>query len=160
MENLPLFINSSFSEGIPRMKVVYDDVTQTQIHAEVSYRANEKLRVSLSAQHIIYDMLHEDKPWNLPATTVSLSGSYNLADKILVTTDLFFRGNTYAKNPDSGEIISIDTWADVNLGAEYRYSKILSVFLKLNNLGFSRYYVWSNYPSERFNVLAGISYAF
>jgi len=160
-ENLPLFYNSSFSEGIPRMKVVYDDVTQTQIHAEVSYRANEKLRVSLSAQHIIFDMLHEAKPWHMPATTVSLSGSYNLAGKILVSADLFFRGNTYAPDQeDVGKIISLKSWADLNLGAEYRYSKILSVFVKLNNLGFSRYYIWNNYPSERLNVLGGISYAF
>ncbi|HLG36189.1 MAG TPA: hypothetical protein VI757_15025, partial [Bacteroidia bacterium] len=30
-ENLPLYINSSFAGGVPSMKVVYDDVTQTQV---------------------------------------------------------------------------------------------------------------------------------
>ena len=159
-DNLPLCINSSRSERIPRIKIIYDDVTQAQVHAEVSYRANEKIRLSLSAMHIIYDMLHEEKPWHLPATNVSLSGSYNLADKILVNADLFFRGNTYARTEDDLTPVKLDSWVDVNLGAEYRYSKILSVFLKLNNLGFSRYYIWNEYPSERFNILAGISYAF
>jgi hypothetical protein len=159
-ENLPLYVSASSSEGIPRMKVVYDDVTQMQVHTEVSYRANEKLRLALSAVHIIFDMFSEEKPWHLPATKVSLSGSYNLASKILVNADLFFNGNTYARTSDDLTPIKLDTWVDVNLGAEYRYSKILSVFVKLNNLGFSRYYIWNGYPTERFNGLAGISYAF
>ena len=159
-ENFPLYVNSSLSDRIPRMKVVYDDATQTQVHAEVSYRANEKIRLSLSAMHIIYDMSHEEKPWHLPATNVSLGGTYNLADKILVNADLFFRGNTYARTDVDLTPVKLDSWVDINLGAEYRYSKILSVFVKLNNLGFTRYYLYNNYPSERFNMLAGISYAF
>jgi hypothetical protein len=159
-ENLQLFISASEAEGIPRMKVIYDDVTQTQVHAEVSYRANEKLRLSLSAMHIIFDMFSEEKPWHLPATKVSLSGSYNLADKILVNADLFFNGSTYSRTVDDLTPIKLGSWVDVNLGAEYRYSKILSVFVKLNNLGFSRYYIWNGYPTERLNALGGISYAF
>lgn len=159
-ENLPLFVSAPESEGIPLMKVVFDDVTQTQVHAEVSYRANEKLRLALSAVHIIFDMFSEEKPWHLPATKVSLSGSYNLAGKILMNADLFFNGNTYARTSNDLTPIKLNSWVDVNLGAEYRYSKILSVFVKLNNLGFSRYYIWNGYPTERFNGLAGISYAF
>jgi hypothetical protein len=160
-ENIPLFVNSSFAEGIPKMKVIYDDATQTQVHAEVAYRSGEKLRLSLSVMHIIYDMLHEEKPWHLPATTVTVSGNYNLAEKIFVTADVFFRGNTFAPDPETaGGIIKLDSWADVNFGAEYRYSKVLSVFVKLNNLGFSRYYIWNGYPTERLNVLGGLTYAF
>src|SRR5258706_593615 len=160
-ERLPLFVNSSFAEGIPKMKVIYDDATQTQVHAEVAYHSAEKLRLSLSVLHIIYDMLHEAKPWHLPATTVTVSGNYNLGGKIFVTTDIFFRGNTFAPDPEiPGGIIKLDSWTDVNFGAEYRYSKVLSVFVKLNNLGFSRYYLWNSYPTERLNVLGGLTYAF
>src|SRR5262249_11748350 len=53
-ENLPLFINRPASEGIPKMEVIYDDVTQTQVHAEVAYHPEEKWRLSLSVMHIIY----------------------------------------------------------------------------------------------------------
>jgi hypothetical protein len=106
-------------------------------------------------------MLHEEKPWHLPATTVTLSCNYNLADKIVATAEVFFRGNTFAPDADvPGHIIELDSWVDVNFGAEYRYSKVLSIFVKLNNLGFSRYYIWNNYPTERLNVLGGLTYAF
>jgi hypothetical protein len=160
-ENLPLFINRSAAEGIPKMKVIYDDAAQTQVHAEVGYHSGEKLRLSLSVLHIIYDMLHEEKPWHLPATTVTVSGNYNLAEKIFATADVFFHGSTFALDPETpGGIIELDSWADVNFGAEYRYSKVLSVFVKLNNLGFTRYYLWNGYPTERLNVLGGLTYAF
>ena len=159
-ENLPLFINSATAEGIPKMKVLYDDATQTLVHAEVGYRSGEKVRLSLSAVHIIYDMFHEEKPWHLPATTVTVSGSYNLGGKIFTTADIFFRGNAYALDPVSGDAVKLDSWTDINLGAEYRYSKVLSVFVKLNNLAFTRYYLWNGYPSERLNVLGGLTYAF
>ena len=159
-ENLPLFINRSSSEGIPKMNVIYDDAKQWQVHAEVGYHSGEKLRLSLSVLHIIYDMLHEEKPWHLPATTVTVSGNYNFGGKIFATADVFFRSNAFAPNPDTGNIIELDSWTDVNFGAEYRYSKVLSVFVKLNNLAFARYYLWNSYPSERLNVLCGLTYAF
>ncbi|MCD4695055.1 MAG: hypothetical protein K8S16_02345 [Bacteroidales bacterium] len=49
---------------------------------------------------------------------------------------------------------------DLNLGFEYRYSKVLSGFLNLNNILGQRYEHWYNYPTYRFNFLLGISYSF
>jgi hypothetical protein len=49
---------------------------------------------------------------------------------------------------------------DFNLGFEYRYSKILSGFVNINNLTAGRYQNWYNYPNQRFNLMAGITYAF
>jgi hypothetical protein len=140
--------------------VIYDDALQTQVHAEVGYRSAEKLRLSLSVMHIIYDMVSQEKPWHRPATTVTASGNYNLGGKIFATADIFFHGNTFAKDPETGSAIKLDSWTDINLGAEYRYSKVLSFYVKLNNLGFTRYYPWNGYPSERMNVLGGLTYAF
>ncbi|MFN6038885.1 MAG: hypothetical protein ACK452_10500, partial [Bacteroidota bacterium] len=48
--------------------------------------------------------------------------------------------------------------ADINIGAEYRYSKFLSAFINLNNLGNFRYYRWENYPTQRFNFMVGFSF--
>ncbi|HQV00861.1 MAG TPA: hypothetical protein PLO59_06845, partial [Bacteroidia bacterium] len=54
----------------------------------------------------------------------------------------------------------IKPWADVNLSASYRYSKVLSFYVNLNNVAFVRYQQWYNYPAYRFNAMAGITYAF
>ena len=47
---------------------------------------------------------------------------------------------------------------DINLGAEYRYSKMLSFFVNFNNIANTRYYRWEKYPSQRFNLMAGLTF--
>jgi len=72
-------------------------------------------------------------------------------------------GDRYAKvwntTTSSIEAKKLNSIIDANLGFEYRYSKILSAFINLNNITGSRYYIWNNYPSYKFNILAGITYA-
>jgi hypothetical protein len=48
---------------------------------------------------------------------------------------------------------------DFNLGIEYHYTKILSLFLQFKNLTASRYLIWNQYPAYRFQVMAGLTYA-
>ena len=47
---------------------------------------------------------------------------------------------------------------DANLGAEYRYSKMLSFFVNINNIANTRYYRWEKYPNQRFNLMAGLTF--
>jgi len=49
---------------------------------------------------------------------------------------------------------------DANLGLEYRYTKKLSAFINFNNIGAVRYQRWEDYPTQRFNVLGGLTYSF
>lgn len=48
--------------------------------------------------------------------------------------------------------------ADINIGAEYRYTKFLSVYANFNNVANFRYYRWDNYPSQRFNFMFGVTF--
>ena len=50
--------------------------------------------------------------------------------------------------------------ADVNLSAEYRFSKRLSVFLELNNLLDNRWYRWYNYQERPFDIKGGVTFSF
>jgi hypothetical protein len=103
-----------------------------------------------------------EKAWHKPNTEVVLSGEYNIWDKILIQASLYVAGKYNIRIQQGGGYTSnqVNGYMDANLGVEYRYSKILSMFLNFNNLGFSRYYVWNNYPTERFNALGGITYSF
>ena len=46
----------------------------------------------------------------------------------------------------------------LNLEVEYRHNRALSFFVKFDNLLYQRYYMWSNYPSQRITFLAGLTY--
>ena len=84
--------------------------------------------------------------------------------------DILVYGSRFAYTPMQGQgpgitvvssgIKELKPIIDANIGLEYRYSKKLSGFVNLNNLGFKRYYYWNNYPVYKFNFLAGITLAF
>ena len=54
---------------------------------------------------------------------------------------------------------SLKAYVDLNIGLEYRYTKILSGFINFNNILGSRNYTWNQYPAMRFNVMFGFTYA-
>ena len=110
-----------------------------------------------------YSLDFSRKAWHHPNTEVKVDFKYNLHDKLYLSAAIFSRGSYFVRQQGvAGSYTekSVKGFMDGNLGIEYRYSKILSVFANVNNLGFARYYYWNNYPTERFNMLAGISYSF
>jgi outer membrane receptor protein involved in Fe transport len=118
-----------------------------------------------------YTMERELKPWHLPSLEAGVKGSYNLGDKIIVGLDVFYVGNRYAKLwqldkiTDTGaEFIAkernLKGYVDASINAEYRYTKKLSAFIRINNLAAQQYMIWNNFPSQRINGMAGINCSF
>ncbi|MCX6291121.1 MAG: hypothetical protein NT126_05095 [Bacteroidetes bacterium] len=160
VKDLQLFYNDSMFRN--KFNVLYDDANVFNIHAELSYFNGGKLNVSLHVDQNSYSMNLQPKAWHKPGSMVALVAKYNLGDKVLADVSLFAHGVQYARISDGNYILAekINSYLDANLGLEYRYSKILSFYMHLNNLGFTRYYQWSQVPSERFNLLGGLTYSF
>ena len=57
------------------------------------------------------------------------------------------------------EIIDMPVHFNLNLNAEYRYSKILSFWTRLDNISINRYYEWAYYPSQTFLFMLGFTYS-
>lgn len=166
IDNMPLFVNDTLS-GLPsgagnQFVLVYDKARHSRVHAAVSYRFQKKFALMLDGSYNSYFMDEEDKAWHKPAVETSFSARYNLQDKITVIAELFAQSQAYARTYENNEImaVALSGFADVNLSVEYRYTRLLSAFLNLNNLLNRQYYQWNGYPSYRFNMMAGISYSF
>ncbi len=160
VDRMQLFINDAVNFN--KFNVLYVDGKVLNLHAELSYNKSKKFSASLRFDQYNYSMNLNEKAWHKPNAEVVLSGNYNIWDKLLINASLYVSGKYDVRFQQSLGYTSekVDGFMDVNLGIEYRYSKILSFFVNANNLGFARYYRWYNYPSERFNVLGGISYSF
>lgn len=160
VKDMALFVSDSVYFN--KFDLVYDDVNILDLHAELSYKSSEKFRIALHYDQYSYTNDLELKAWHRPQNEVSLIAGYNLQDKILVKASVFGRGKSYARTQAPNGFIAekIKGYVDANLGIEYNYSKILSVYINMNNLSFSKYDLWYNYPSEAFNILGGISYSF
>ena len=59
-----------------------------------------------------------------------------------------------------GREVTLKGGFDWSAGLEYRFFKRWSAFVNLNNLIAYRYYRWYDYPTYRFNVMAGITFSF
>jgi len=162
LENMALFVTDTLFPLKNKFTVVYDDVDVTNIKAEIALQKTDKFKVLLRADYFQYTTLHEIKAWHKPEMDVSLSFNYSIQNKIITRIDIFAYDKKYARIYDNHieKAYKLDGIIDANLSVEYRYTKLLSAFVNFNNLGSSRYYQWYNYPSRRFNVLFGVSYAF
>jgi len=162
IDNMPFFVNNlAVTDSIGnQFSVLYDNVELVSYFGELSLAPNEKLNFHVKANYRDYRMDVEQKPWHKPSFDLTFSARYNLRDKIILKGDIFSLGKRYAKLNSNGDFVELESVIDINLGAEYRYSKILSGFIRFNNILSENYYQWNYFPTYGFNVLLGVTYAF
>lgn len=169
VNNIAFFVNDTTELLQNKFDVIYDDGTLLNISGEVAYQQREKLRLSLKGDYFSYKMKKELRAWYVPQVQVTFSANYNLRDKIVIKAELFYMDNQFAKTfeADTTNVTGVKVVAkqlkgffDANIGAEYRYTKKLGFFINFNNIANVRYYRWSNYPTQRFSLMGGLSYSF
>ena len=160
VSKMPFYINDTTTLLGNTFAVTYDDLRLTRIRGELLIRPSDRLSFLLLGRYDQYDLDELEKPWHKPEITTSFTTAYNLRNKILLDVSLNYMGQRFAPaTPLDAEMIKLDGFVDLNLGLEYRYTKLLSAFLRLNNILGARNYFWNQYPAIGFNVLAGFTYA-
>ena len=163
LDNQFFYVNDTANGLGNKFGILYDNVALLNLHGEMSYSFRDKIKLMLLGDIYQYKMDIQDKPWHRPGYEIALLASYNLEEKIIARADIFAIGEAYAREYDaSGSPVAVKlrSVADLNLELEYRYTKKLSVYLKLNNLTAQRYYRWNQYPTMRFSFLGGLTYIF
>jgi hypothetical protein len=184
----PLFVNynaSAFNAGESvfgqnYFLVAYDTVNTFEIGGELTYRLNEKIHVVGSGVFRSFTTRNEAFAWHRPNAELHVTGFYQLQHKIVLKGQLHVLGPQRAKayktyvldDPEAVDteffdglpvsVISqnIKPIIDASLGVEYRYTERLSAFMNLNNVLVQRYQRWNQFPVQRFNVMAGLTYLF
>lgn len=174
LNNAAFFVNDTASAIAPGLNnqfaVIYDDVKYTRILAEFGFHYRDKVNFMLRGQYNNYFLDNEDEAWHKPALEISFGADYNFQEKIKINAAIISRSKMFAKTYEQLMVNGNPEWVvkaekmdgmmDVNLGAEYQYTKQLSGFIQLNNLLGQRYFRWYNYPSYRFNMMLGVAYSF
>ena len=160
VSKMPFYVNDTNTVPGNTFTVAYDDLRLTRIRGELLIRPSDRLSFLLLGGYDQYDLDNLEKPWHEPEITASFATEYNLRNKILLDASLNYMGERFAPGtPPDTEMISLKGFVDLNLGIEYRYTKLLSAFLRLNNILGARNYFWNQYPAIGFNVMAGFTYA-
>ncbi len=154
-----------------RYNVVYMNTNYLNINGQLKYQLKQKLNIIAKGNYYGYTITDTSyvKPWHKPNFDLTFSAHYNLKSKIILKADIFVIGKQWALQqiPNNGNIpgpnyveqaVQLKGIADINLGAEYRYTKMLSFFATFNNIGNFSYYRWDKYPTQRFNFMIGLSF--
>lgn len=132
-------------------KVIYDgpSASETNININYSHQSSEKFKIYSSFDYFVYKTDTIREAWNRPTTIFRLGTNYNIANKFLIDAQLYSYSKMITQDVN-GNISNIKSGVDLNLGIDYRYSKIISVYLNLNNV--------LNYKREQFNYYSGLGF--
>lgn len=148
--------------------VLPDDGEVFNLHGEINGAITEKLRFNGDGNYFRYTLSNNMYAWYCPDWTARLGFQYNLRDKIFAGTELTLLGKrrfitnqspTGWMTLEPTEVLEKPAHFNLSLNAEYRYTKILSFWIKINNISFDRYYELEFYPSQMFNFMMGFSYS-
>lgn len=168
-DNMPYFVNDTFPSVRRTFDVLYDRTFYFNAFGELSIAFGERLNITGKVNYHLYKPETLTEAWHRPFIDGTISAMYNLRNKLIFKADLFFIGPQMARTftPDTlnpGNVVmtpvQLGGLVDVNLSAEYRFRKWLSVFVNLNNIAAFRYNRFYEYPTQGFNLIGGLSVAF
>lgn len=169
-DNFLYFVNDSATGPGNQFVALYDNLSVFNLRGEITVNTNDNFRLQLRGDYFIYSTDIEAHAWYQPTTRVTLSTAYSIEDKLIATVDIFTEGKRKAKSlvqhqegileDDGSYTVDLKGYLDANLNVEYRYTKRISAWVRLNNLLASNYQRWNMYPVQRFNAMLGATYSF
>lgn len=168
--NHALFTNDTIYSSGNQFRVEYDTISVTTISGSISYQQNEKLKIDVIGRFNTYAANNNPYAWNLPQVELITRGAYNIADKLIAKVDFTLKTGAKARvfdpTVEGAELEdgiyyrSLGPIADLNIGAEFRYTKRLSIFANFNNVAAQSYQRWNGYPVNAFQFMAGLTFRF
>ncbi len=159
IQDLPLLVNSS--SRLNRFEISYaQGISQLSgFDAQVDIKATDKLNISSKLQAINYKLENETKAWFKPSLRLESQLRAQVSQKINLSSSLVYQGETFGKGLNA-EAISLDSFLDISVGAEYQVTKKWSAFAQANNLLNKAYQQYLYYPRLGLNFFGGLQYSF
>lgn len=163
VENAYFFANDFSIIPFNRFTILHDNGRVLRARFEAQYHTAEHILIKAYAEYENWSLDSLEHPYHMPDLKIGVDAMYQIQNKIILRANVAARGKHYAltvNNSDQYRDVTLNGFADVSFGIEYRYTKLLSGFINFNNITNTRYFLWNNYPSYRFNLMGGISYSF
>lgn len=158
VKDMPLYVNDTLN--MSKFNVVYEKVLYVyNINAEMGFNFNKNFSTQLSFDYRIFEPTFEEKAWHLIPLTTNLSATYAIKNQYFLGLEFYASMGAWAKN-ELGQAQKIKGTADINVRFDYKYSKNLSMFIKLNNLAHSKQTRFYNYTDYGFNGMLGAKLEF
>ena len=175
-----LFLNNNFdvtgtnTEGYAygnSFGVVYDNVKTMSLFGELKADFSKNLTFGINGTYNNYSSDTQSEAWNLPQLKIGTTLDFDINKKWYVGANVFFVGerkdlvsiqNDAAVFPPtfSQQVVTLDSYFDLNAHVGFKYNTRLTAFLKGNNLANQQSNRWANFPVQGIQVLIGANYKF
>lgn len=159
-----LYSYQNLRDDQSKFETVYDlgTVKRSNLYASLSYAQSEVAKFLVRGDLYSYSGGDFSDVYHRPTHKLTVNGSYNIYNKIILTADIIAQGGMKARayNGNEFEVIKLKNAFDLNAKAEYIFSESFSAFLQFNNITSNQYPVLQHYPVRGFQVMAGITWSF
>jgi hypothetical protein len=170
VNNKALFVSDTVFSNLNKFSVIYDSMNIMTIEGSLSYQLNEKLKIDGIGRFFSYETTNQAYAWNLPQFQFKVRGNYVLNNKFIFNLDvtletgrkgLVFDSTIAGVITENNQFAApLNTFADINLSTEYKFNKMITGFIQLNNMAAQRYLRWYNYPLTGFQIMGGATFKF
>ncbi|MHB1197220.1 MAG: TonB-dependent receptor [Lutibacter sp.] len=145
--------------------VVYDNIKTLGFFGEITIDASKEFNFTGTLNYLNHTPETLLEAWNTPTMTATISADYQNKDWF-AGAKLFYNGETedfvipYGFTAENGNIVTNESYLDLNLNGGYNFSDRLTVFAKINNALGEKYHRFLNYQVQTLQILGGLTYKF
>ncbi len=147
------------------MDPYFVDVDNLDLGADFTFVNDEMITLSLGADYFLYYNKKTEMPlFHAPAFSAHMDADVNYKDTWFFDLHMLFLTRSDAYYTIDGATGTVNVTGQLparfglSLGTEYKYSRAISFFARIDNVTCQRYFLWANYPSQRLNFMLGLTY--
>lgn len=143
-------------------QVIYDDIKTMRFYGEIKADVTKGVTLEVDATLNSYTKRTQVEAWNLPTVQLNSRADFMITEKWFAGLNLFYVGERKDQhfNINPGQIITLDSYLDLNANVRYKHNERFTAYLKVNNLLNNGYQKWLNYPVQGIQVMVGGNYKF
>ena len=144
-----------------RFDVVYDEggTILNNFNLNLNYVVNDKLTFSAGGAYNIYRTVDITEAWHRPVFEADFTSNFTIAKGLNGHVTYFLLSGIKAEDT-AGQIKTLDTIHDLNIGLNLALSERAGLFVEVMNIFGSNYQLYNNYPVKGFQVVGGLSFKF
>ena len=166
LENNPFWVQNEYNPNNNQsfmfensFGLEYDKLNKSHFNLGVDFKTSDVL-VHFNLNVFNYRTQNLAKAWNMPNITSDVMVKLPVLKSFELTSQLFYVGHRYERQPSTSESLKLDSYFDANINLSYKIGKHFDLFVMGHNLISQNYEKWKNFPVQSIQASGGIRYKF
>jgi len=155
--NLATFLNDTSAKR--QFYVLYEDVKAISFQIGVRYHVANIWSVGVTGEYYSFYNISDKYVWEVPSLRIKGDFMVHPVPKLTASAYLAMLSGIHARDAAYNNV-TLKSFADVGVNAEYQIIPRLSAFVQVNNLLNNKYERWLGYQAYGLNIYGGIRLKF